>query len=417
MPQPIRTSRLAELPLTGAKLYLPGSSGAPLAFMRWLVEDPERSAGLDLLTSYVPGINTLDMARLHPTARVTGLFMQPGLAAAQRERRYRILPLSYAGFTRHLREGDALGLSVVQLSPPDAKGRCSLGPAAEFTPVALRRSRRVLGVINPRVPSLRDSPYVDYASLDFVCEADDPVANYSPRVDAQSDAVARHIAPLVEDGCMLQMGLGRVPTALAALLTDRRGLRLHSGMLCDGFDMLARAGALDEGFAHTACVVVGSQAFYDWCAQSTQLRVRGCDYTHDAAVLASLDRFTAVNSALEIDLFGQCNLEHAQGRAVSGAGGSPDFARAARQSPGGRSIVALDATHGGGAGSRIVASLSPRAIVTLPRVDVDYVVTEYGAARVSGLCVHSRAEALIGVAAPQFREELTRAWRSLAAQL
>ncbi len=419
MPKIISEAELAALAEPGRLVFVPGSAGMPQAFMDALYRQPERTEGLQMLTSCIPGINRLDVDAMAPSARVTGLFMQRNLAEAQRERRYRALPMSYAGFVRHLRENVEVDLVVIQVSPPDASGRCSLGLAAEFTPIALGKSRRVLGLINHAVPRLRGAPSVALDDLDYVCEADTRLPVYQPETDSASEAISTHIAPLIEDGCALQVGLGKVPTALMKLLSGRRKLRLHSGMLSDGLKDLAEAGALDLDFLHTACVLVGSDALYRWVPDFAPLRVAGCEHTHLPGAFTGLDRFIAVKAALEVDLFGQCNLEHADGRAISGPGGAPDFARAARQSEHGKSIVVLGATHTSGAGavSRIVPSLDFQGMATLSRVDVDAVVTEYGIARLEGASVHERAEALIGVAAPSFRPELERAWKDIAARL
>lgn len=417
MPTVIDETALARLVKPQQLVFVPGSSGAPQAFMNDLSQDPARSDRVHLLTSYIPGINKLDIDALADTVNVTGLFMQPGLSKAQRDRRYKMLPMSYAGFVRYLQDSVNIDLAVVQLSPPDAYNRCSLGPAAEFLPTVLGKSRRVLGLINQQTPRIEGAPSIAIRDLDYVCEVDTPLPVYAPKADAVSMTIGACIANFIEDGSVVQMGLGKVPTALAGLLKDRRNLRLHSGMLSDGLAALADAGALDPDFSPTACVLVGSADFYRWAQHFTPLRIVGCDVTHDPRRLLDLDGFVAVNSALEIDLFGQCNLEHAGGRSISGAGGAPDFARAARQSRNGCSIVALNATYQAHTLSRVVPFLTDRAITTLSRVDVDVVITEFGVARLTGVCVHERAEALIAIAAPQFREELSRAWRAIASRL
>jgi 4-hydroxybutyrate CoA-transferase len=156
---------------------------------------------------------------------------------------------------------------------------------------------------------------------------------------------------------------------------------------------------------------------YDWLPQAQGLRLVGCAGTYDRDALAKLDRFVAVNSALEVDLLGQCNLEHMAGRTISSAGGAPDFAGAARACRGGLSVVALNATFGKEAQSRIVPTLSRGAVVSLSRLDVDVVVTEFGVADLRDASVHERARALIAVAAPQFREDLARSWAEQAATL
>jgi 4-hydroxybutyrate CoA-transferase len=398
-------------------IYLPGSSGAPTEFVSSLLRNPGCARNLEILTSYVPGINSLDIDQFPPGTRITGLFMQPSLCEAQREGRYRALPVSYAGFVRHVLDRVLIDLCVIQVSPPDEQGNCSLGPAVEFMPVVLSKSRKVLALINAQTPRIPGAPTLPYHAFDYVCEVDSPLPQYITEGDQATHAIATHIAPLVRDGSVLQVGLGKVPMALSGLLCDRRNLRLHSGMLSDGLIDLQEAGALDPNFQHTACVLVGSKQLYQWATDFEQLRIAGCEVTHNPHTLLDLDRFVAVNSALEVDLFGQCNLEHANGRAISGAGGAPDFARAARLSRGGRSIVALNATYNSGKGSRIVPCLSNMAITTLPRTDIDHVVTEFGMANLCGKSVHERAEAIISVSAPAFREELSQAWSQIAARL
>ncbi len=419
MPSSIAIDKLSTLVSSGDLVYLPGSSGAPLAFVDELLKDQQRSEGLQLLTTYVPGINALDIDRLHPSIKVSGLFMQPGLSTAQRDGRYRALPMTYAGFVRHIQDDVAPDLAVVQVSPPDSNGRCTLGAAVEFMPEVLKKSQRVLGLINRKVPQIRGAFSIDHAQLTHVCEVDTDLPTYSTDSDPATEAIAAHIASLVADGAALQVGLGKVPAALSRLLRNHRKLRLHSGMLSDGLIELAEAGALDNDFLHTTTVLVGSEKLYQWLPGFDNLRVVGCDITHHLPIMIGTPGLVAVNSALEVDLFGQCNLEHANGRAVSGCGGAPDFARGARMSPGGCSIVALNATFGSKdkIGTRILPTLSLNAVTSLSRVDVDNVVTEFGIARLRGRSVHERAQALIGVAAPQFRDELQAAWNGIAAKL
>lgn len=418
MSRHLPADQLADLLTPGQSVYIPGGIAVPLTFLADLQSRPERSRDLRILTSIAPGIDTpLEVERLHPSAIVSGLFMQPSLGNAQRQGRYRLLPMSYGGFVRHLLDTMDFDLTVLQVTPPDEKGYCSLGPSVEFLPLAVGKSQRLLALINPSLPRIPGAVSLPYERFDHLCEIDSPLPEYRTDIDEPTLAIALHIASLIADGSTLQMGLGKVPTALADALRNHRGLRLFSGMLSDGLRDLAEAGALDLDFAHTGCVVAGSRDLYSWSSEFEPLRVLGCEVTHDASTLASLKRFTAVNSALEVDLFGQCNLEHAEGRAVSGAGGAPDFARAARLAPEGRSIIALNATYKRGSVSRIVPCLNSSSISSLSRIDVDQVVTEFGIADLRGASVHERAQALIGVAAPEFRPSLQTAWENIARDL
>jgi acyl-CoA hydrolase len=227
--------------------------------------------------------------------------------------------------------------------------------------------------------------------------------------------VAARVAPFVTDGATLQLGLGKVPTALIRLLRDRRGLKLHSGMLSEGVMDLAESGVLDPRWEHMTTMYLGSPKLYRWITGRTGIRVRGCEHIHDSVRLSSIERLVAVNSALSVDLFGQCNLETAAGRAMSGCGGAPDFARAARLSREGISIIAMPASAG--KSSRIVSGLGTGGIATLSRTEADVVITDEGVADLRGLSVMERAESLIAIAPPAARSQLSDEWREIAARL
>jgi acyl-CoA hydrolase len=199
-----------------------------------------------------------------------------------------------------------------------------------------------------------------------------------------------------------------------ARLSERRGLVIRSGMVTEGYRRLAEAGALDPDADHITGLALGSVGFMAWAAE--RLIFADATVTHGAASLARADRLHAINSALEIDLFGQANIEWRGGRLVSGLGGAPDFARAARRSAGGRAILALPATAAGGAISRIVARLEAPT-VSIPRDDTDLIVTEFGVADLRGASLDARAEALIAIAAPRHREALAKAWAALRKRL
>jgi acyl-CoA hydrolase len=415
-----RLTSIAELArgFRVATIYLPGCTGEPTDFVTALEADPELSRDLSIETTFIPGINRFAIDTLHESARVSGLFMQPAFRAAQREGRFRHLPLSYSGYTRALEARPAFDACVVAVSPPNAEGECSLGAAVEFTEQVLARAKRRIAIVNANMPFIAASFRIKLAEFDAFAESSAPLKTYQVGAPGkEAEAIARTLAGLIDDGAALQVGLGKVPDALCAMLHDRRGLRLHSGMLSDGVIALAAAGALDRGFDHKTCVMIGSPDLYAWAAGQGAVAVRGCAITHDPARLATIERFVAVNSALEVDLFGQCDLETADGRAVSGAGGAPDFARAASRSRGGLSVIALPSsyTSGGAARSRIVGRL--RGIATIGRVDVDCIVTEHGAADLRGRSVHERAEALIAIAAPAFQSQLTDEWRAMRDQL
>ncbi|MCW5581706.1 MAG: hypothetical protein KIS72_10225, partial [Luteimonas sp.] len=276
------------------------------------------------------------------------------------------------------------------------------------------RAGRILAHINPRMPRTR-GPSIPLARIHAAVEADMPLLEVpDPAADPALDAVATRVAALVGDGATLQLGLGRLQSAVLRAVRDRRGLRIHSGMVSDGLLGLAEAGALaDAPDAVVAGVALGSQALYAAAPRLVQFREVG--HTHDAGVLAAVPRLTAINSALSVDLLGQVNGECLGGRQLSGVGGLPDFLRGARQSQGGRGIIALPACTPKG-DSRIVPMLPPGP-VSLARVDADCIVSEHGVADLRHLDVHARARALIGIADPAHRDALEQAWREISRRL
>ena len=228
-------------------------------------------------------------------------------------------------------------------------------------------------------------------------------------IDATAEIIGGLVAGLVQDGDCLQSGIGAIPAAILQALHGKSDLGMHGGLIDDGGMALIRAGNMtgrrkpvDTG-SHITGMALGSKALLDWLAETPEVIFCGADHTHEVAAIRRIPNFVSINSAVEIDLYGQVNAEFAGGRQISGTGGSVDFMRAAKSSPGGRSIVAMTATARGGSASRIVPKVE---MVTALRTDVDIVVTEYGIADLKYLPNRARAEALISIAAPQFRDQL-----------
>lgn len=387
----------------GERVFMGGSAGEirPLTAAFAAGDAPP----VDLVTSFVPGINTMPQD-MPPGMRITNPF--PLTTAA----RVCHLPLSYGGYCGWLTRQN-FDICIVQVAPPRRGRRASLGVAAEFTPVALRRAARIVAVVNAAMPDLPDAVSLDLDLASRVIELDSPLAEIAAgRPNAIALTIADHIAGFVGDGAALQVGLGKVPDALLQQLTDRRGLRIQSGMVSDSIRPLLEAGALDPGWAHMTCVQVGSAAHYRWLDGRHGFVVTGCDISHDPAVLARAGGLVAVNSAIEVDLLGQANLEYLGGRAISSVGGAADFARAAALNPAGLSLIGLPATAPGSRASRIVARLAGPA--SIPRHDVEVVVTEYGVADLRGLDATQRADRLIAIAAPEHRAGLAGQYEAAA---
>jgi acyl-CoA hydrolase len=398
---------LDALPKRG-RVFIPGCAAEPLPFAKAIAARPEAAAGLTFEGVWIPGVNRTDWAGLHSDARGEAIFLAPEWRDSFTAGRLSFSPLTYTQVWLHLAR-TRFDAGVFAIAPPGADGRCSLGVAADFTPAVFENTRFRIGWINPAMPAVRDGPTVPLDAFDLVVEADSPLPGYGAgTIDPVSAAIAARIAGLIPEGATVQTGLGRIGVATLSALADRRGLRLHSGMVTDPLIDLLDHDAVD---AVTTGVALGSPALHARVADDPRVRFRPVGDTHGIATLAVLPRFVAVNSAISVDLFGQVNAEWVDGCQVSGAGGLIDFMRGAWASEGGVPIIALPATTKGDTVSRVVPRLPDPP--SIGRADPVVVVTEHGTADLRGLSIEARAQALIAVAAPSHRDRLQADWSAM----
>jgi acyl-CoA hydrolase len=404
-------ARLADELRPGLNVYVQGAIGEPLALRAILSRIPEVLSGVSLTACLLPGMNEFDYAALNPDARLTTFLLPGGLRASFEAGRVEVRPLPYSQIAAAFAADAPFDLAIFQVTPPDAAGLCSFGPCADFPGLIWPRAGRRLAFVNPRLPRAPRGPAIPWAAIDVAIEADGPfITGADGEPGAELDRIASLVAALVPDGAAIQTGIGGAPAAAVGRLTDRRGLVVRSGMVTPGYQALAEAGALDPGADHVTGLALGPEAFMRWGAE--RFVFADATVTHGAAALAATPRLLALNSALEVDLFGQANLEWRGGRLASGLGGAPDFARAARRSDGGRAVLALPSTARGGTISRIVGRLAAPT-VSIPRDDTDLVVTEHGVADLRGTGLDPRARALIAIADPAHRPALAAAWEVL----
>ena len=398
----------------GARVFVAGLSSESALWLAELRADPERARGVHFIGVQFPGIDTADHLALDPTASLTAFFMSPAVRAGIQQGRAELLALDYPGIVRHLRDMLPVDIAVAQLSLPDADGYCSAGLSSDFLPLVWERARRRVAHLNPRMPRTRGSFRVHVSTLDIGVEADAPLLEFTESAGGALEArIGALVATLVRDGDTLQFGIGSVPSALAASLASHRRLRLHAGMVSPPMRTLWEAGALDREARITSGVALGPESFNDFVAAHPTLWFTDVAHTHDVAAISAIPRFIAINSAVEVDLFGQVNSERAGGAIQAGAGGLPAFAQGALASRGGRSMICLASTARGGSISRIVAALGDKAVCTLPRYLADVVVTEHGIAELRGLGLDARAAALIAIAAPDHRDALAAQWDAM----
>lgn len=396
-----------------ARIVVPALSGTPVGLLAALDDlrdgwsELELACG-NLLTQIAP----LD----HPGApfRFSTYQTSAPLRAAEQAGQLDHIPATYAQVpTLFAPDGPLPADAVlVQISPPGPDGRHSLGTSVGGIIDVIRSAPLAIAQVNANVPYTFGAAELAADEFDWLVELDSDIPQLRRTEPGDIELqIARHIVSLVPDGATLQFGLGGVPEAIMGLLSERRDLGVHSGLISDGIIGLHNSGALTGARKTTAPGLIitteaaGSAEFYHWLHRNDAVRLAPASYTHSLLILAQQHHFVAINSAVQVALDGAVNAESVGGRQISGPGGQPDFAAAA-QLNGGLSVIAMPSTAARGRVSRIVQQLDPHATVTTPRYLADVVVTEYGIAHLRGRTLTQRADALRAIAAPQFRPEL-----------
>jgi acyl-CoA hydrolase/RimJ/RimL family protein N-acetyltransferase len=308
-----------------------------------------------------------------------------------------------------------LDVALIQVTPPDKDGVCSLGVSVDIVKSAISNAALVIAQVNPRMPRTMGDSFIDAYDIDVLVPADEPILEVKPpEANDVTRQIAENISALIDDGSTLEIGIGRIPQALVGFLKDKKDLGIHTEMISDGVMDLVQAGVVtgarknvDRGHIVTS-FCLGTQKLYDFIDNNPLFAFHPTEYVNDPLVINQQHKMVAINTALEIDLTGQVCADSLGEKFFSGVGGQVDFNRGAGKAPGGKAIIALPSTAGGGSVSRIVVRLSPGAGVVTTRAGVFYVVTEYGVAYLHGKSVQERAMALISIAHPKFRADLLR---------
>lgn len=393
---------------TSARLFIPGGPGEPLGLLQAFRQAPVLAAGITFVGAHVPGINRTDWAGLHETARSEGTFVSGDWRASFEAGKFALRPMTW--FQAYGWLGTTpLDAAVFVVSPPGPDGMVSLGVGSDLAPAVAPREVFKVAIVNPHMPRVQ-GPLFPLSAFDVVVEDETPLLAYEAgTLDPAFEAIKGHLQTLLTPGASIQFGLGKAGVAAVQALEGLKGLRIHSGMVAGPLQAVLDSGALTEVVAGLAA---GDAELYALCGRDPRIRFADSGFTHDIRTLAAIPKLAAVNSALEIDLFGQANAEFQDGHQISGTGGLTDFLRGARLSEGGLPILALPATAKGGRISRIVPRL-PQTAVSVSRADVGLVITEHGVADLRGLTLDGRAEALIAVAGPEHRDGLADGWAAI----
>lgn len=392
--------------LAKPRVYVAGSSGEPSAMLATLHDDPDAAANLHFLQFPLPALNKMDFTQLHESTEQSVFFMTAALRKADAARLH-FVSIHMRRVYDYLVE-NPLAIALLQVAS-DRDGALRFVANADFIGAAVANPDTVIvAQLNTGFVAPLGAPLAQ--RIDYLLEGASNVPEYPPAaIDSVAEKIGAYVASLIEDGDCLQTGIGAIPAAVLAALHSKRDLGFHGGLIDDGVLALIEQGvmtgarkAIDTG-KHVAGIVLGSARLLEQLSLRDDVLLVGANHTHDAAVIAQLENFVSINSAVQVDLLGQVNGEFAGGRQISGTGGSVDFMRSARGSKGGRSIVALPATARGGSLSRIVQRVD---MVTALRSDIDIVVTEFGIARLRDVPMPERARRLTAIAAPEFRQGL-----------
>lgn len=406
---------------SGNRIYLGSGAGVPQVLVRALMERAPELRDVEIV--HILHFGEAPYVRPEYTGhfRHNALFIGANVREAVQAGRADFTPIFLSEVPALFRSGRLpLDFAFIQVSPPDEHGFCSFGVEVGCTKPAAEAARVVIAEVNRQMPRTLGDSFIHVRNIDVIVEVDYPLPE-APQ--GGSTPVHRRIgeiiAEMIPDGATLQLGIGSIPDAVLANLRHHRDLGIHTELFSDGVIELVEAGVITGArkTIHRGKVVAGflfgSKRLYDFVSDNPIIELHPTDYVNDPFIIAQHENMVSINSALEVDLTGQVAADSIGHRFYSGVGGQLDFVRGAARAKGGMPIIALPATAKGGTISRIVPTLKPGAGVTTTRNDVHYVVTEYGVAELHGKTVRERVQALIRIAAPQFREELTRQAKAL----
>lgn len=405
---------------SGMNVFVHGAAATPTPLLEALIRRPD----LENIRLYhmhlegpIPFADPQHSPRFHSISLFTGAALRTPIA----EGRADFMPVFLSDIPGLFLNGQIrLDAALVQVSPPDVHGLCSLGASVDCALAAVQTAPLVLAEINERMPRTHGHSSFSLARIAAFTSTQRELPSHVPQDETDVEArIGEQIADLVEDRSCLQLGIGGIPDAVLSRLQNKRDLGIHTEMFSDGVVALAEAGVVTNRFKsiHPGRIVtsfaVGSRRLYDFIDDNPLVEFHPCDRTNDTALIRKIDKMTAINSAIQIDLTGQVCADSIGHRIYSGIGGQMDFIRGAAVSRGGKPIIAIPSTAARGTVSRIVPELNPGAGVVTTRGHVHWVVTEYGAVNLHGKTLTERGEALVSIAHADFRSELRDKLRNL----
>lgn len=412
---PVSAEEAVKLVKSGDRVYVHGLAATPQALVRALSARASELRCVEIVHLHTEGPAPYAAPGMEESFHVNSLFVGPNVREAVNSGRGDYVPVFLsevpALFTKRVLP---INVALIQVSPPDRHGFCSLGVSVEATRAAVDVADVVIAQINPRMPRTHGDGLISVDRLTAATVEEFEVYEVPPApISEVSAKIGQLVAELVEDGATLQLGIGEIPNAVLSALTSHKDLGIHTELFSDGAVPLVESGVVTGKYKRVhrgkvvAGMVIGSRMLYDFVDDNPQVSLLGVDYVNDTSVIRRNPKVTAINSAIEVDYTGQVCADSIGTRIYSGFGGQMDFMRGASLSEGGKPIIALPSTTSKGE-SRIVPFLRTGAGVVTTRGHVHHVVTEHGIANLYGRNLRQRAEAMIQLAAPEHREALEK---------
>jgi acyl-CoA hydrolase len=399
---------------SGMRVYIQPGCAEPETLVEALIRRAPEVRDVEIVHMMTMGGAPYVAPEMAGHFRHNAVFIGANVRDAINEGRADYTPI-YLSEIEELFENGAMPIDValIEVSPPDSHGFCSFGVGVDTTLTAAKCARYLVAQINDYMPRTYGDSFIHVSEIDAVVESSRPLCELKkPEITDMHAAIARNVAGLIEDGAVLQTGIGGIPDAVLPLLMDRKDLGVHSELVSEGVIPLIEAGVITgarKNFKPRKIIVgfaLGTKKLFEFVDNNPVFEFHPTAYTNDPGLIARNDNMVAINSALQIDLTGQVCSDSIGNQFYSGIGGQVDFLRGASRSKGGKPIIAISSTAKNGTISRIVPMLSPGAGVVTSRGLVRYVVTEHGVAYLHGKSIRERAKALIEIAHPRFRDEL-----------